>query len=168
MIRGSRFKRRKNSDESDNARIKSKHIIRDGIEMKSILEGNVYDYLKKNGITALYESESFLLWEGGKTHTPFYNAKRGHLKCFKSNLADITYTPDFIFEYNGIKVFVEAKGFENDSFPIRKKLFRKYLDENYKHGEAFYFEIHSVLQAKDMMEILEHGEIINKKKRKNK
>lgn len=132
--------------------------------MKSILEGNMYDFLKKHGIIAEYEPESFVLWTGGPTKTPFYNANKGHLRCFKADLEDITYTPDFRFNYMGITVYVETKGHEDGKFPIRKKLFRRYLDE--KVPNSMYFEIHSTMQMKDMMEILEFGKIISKEKKK--
>lgn len=105
-----------------------------------------------------------MLWEGGPTHTPFYNSGKGHLRCYKADIENITYTPDFYFEYRGKKVYVEVKGWENDAFPLRKKMFRKYLDESIDN--AWYFEIRSLLQCKDMMEILEFGKIVSKEKKK--
>ena len=43
-------------------------------------------------------------------------------------LQPITYTPDFTFEYNGILIIIEAKGFENDVYPVKKNLFRRNLE----------------------------------------
>ena len=146
-------------------RIESVKATMDGIEFKSILERDVYKYLKEHGIIAKYEPNSYVLWTGGPTETPFYNAKKGHLRHYKADLDDITYKPDFYFEYEGKPVFIEAKGFENDSFPIRKKMFRKYLDENIPN--AYYFEIRSIMQLADMIEILTYGKINKKKKKKN-
>ena len=131
--------------------------------MKSDLEIDVYKFLKERGLKPKYEPETFVLWTGGPTHTPFYNASKGHLRCYRSDIAGITYTPDFYFEYRGKKVYVEVKGFENDSFPIRKKMFRKYLDENMDN--AWYFEVRNIVQCKDMIEILEFGKIISKTKK---
>jgi len=164
----SRFKSSKNiviTKKKNNGRINSKSVVVYGVELKSILEGNIYKYMVDNGFNIQYEPQSFLLWKGGPTHTPFYNAKKGDLKCFKSDLEDITYKPDFIFTHNGRIVFVEAKGIENDGFPIRKKLFRRQLDESFNPGEALFFEIHSMKHLKNMLEILEYGKIITKSKK---
>lgn len=60
-------------------------------------------------------------------------------------------------------MYVEAKGIENDSFPMRKKMFRKYLDQAYDN--VYYFEVRSILQCKDMMEILEYGKLLKPKKK---
>lgn len=146
-------------------RIQSDHIVIDGIEFKSKLEGRIYSYLKACGMDAEYEPESFVLWKGGPTRTPFYNAKKGRLRCFKSDLENITYTPDFHFKYGLYDVYIEAKGFENDRFSIIKKLFRKYLDDNSEH--SYYFEIRSIEQLKNMIDILQYGQI-PKKTRKTK
>lgn len=156
--------RPKKASKSKKGRIQADKIVIDSIEFKSKLEGDVYKFLKERGLHPKYEPESYKLWDGGPTRTPFYNAGKGHLRCYKADLDDITYTPDFYFEYRGKPVFVEAKGWENDSFPIRKKMFRQYLDKNYDN--AFYFEIRSLLQCKDMMEILEFGKIVSKEKKK--
>lgn len=136
----------------------------DSIEFDSELELNVYKFLKERGLKPIREPESFKLWTGGPTETPFYNAGKGHLRCYRADLEDITYKPDFYFNYRGKHVYIEVKGFENDRYPIIKKMFRKYLDENIDN--AFYFEIRSLLQCKDMMEILEFGKIISKEKKK--
>ena len=168
IYKRNRFKSNKNTikiKKTNNGRIQSNSVVVYGVELKSILEGRIYKYMIDNGFDVEYEPQSFLLWKGGPTHTPFYNAKKGDLKYFKSDLEDITYKPDFIFNHNGRIVFVEAKGWENDGFPIRKKLFRKYLDDNYNKGEALFFEIHSMKHLKNMLEILEYGKIMTKSKK---
>ena len=147
-------------------RINSTHVFYDNIEFKSIFEFDVYKFLVENGLCPKYEPQTFVLWHGGKTVTPFYNAKTKHLRHYKADLDDISYTPDFVFEYEGKQVFVEAKGFENDSFPIRKKMFRKYLDENIEN--ALFFEVRSILQLNDMIEILRYGKLNNNKKKRKK
>ena len=70
-------------------------------------------------------------------------------------LIDITYTPDFTFEYNDYFIIIEAKGYENDTFPIKKKMFRKIL-EAYK--KALYFEIFTKKQLVDAIKIIKSYE----------
>jgi hypothetical protein len=68
----------------------------------------------------------------------------------------IRYTPDFYFKYNDLNVYIEAKGIENDVFYIKKKLFIKYLDEQYiKTGEkSIYFEVYTKKQLLQAIEII--------------
>lgn len=54
-------------------------------------------------------------------------------------LQDITYTPDFYFKYGGKDIYIETKGIENDVFPIKKKLFRAWLEGQ----DAMFFEVHN-------------------------
>lgn len=107
----------------------------DGIEMKSKLEVMVYKTLKELGFSPQYEPVVFTFWEGKKPVTPFFDiekrAKDSSGRKNKRNqkkFVSMKYTPDFIFDYNGITIIIEAKGWENDQFPIRKKLFRTFLD----------------------------------------
>ena len=67
-------------------------------------------------------------------------------------IIDITYTPDFCFDYNNLFVIIEAKGIENDVFPIKKKMFRKYLETCKK--PVVYFEIYSKKQLLQAIEII--------------
>ena len=67
---------------------------------------------------------------------------------------DMKYTPDFIFMFNGIKVIVEAKGIENDQFPIRKKLFRAYLET--LDYPVIYAEIYTKKQLNEFINELKN------------
>jgi hypothetical protein len=58
-----------------------------------------------------------------------------------SPLSSITYTPDFTFLYNGIFVIIEVKGFVNDTYPLKRNLFRKLLEE--VEIPTMYFEVRS-------------------------
>ena len=115
------------------------------IEFKSKLEKSVYDTLLQLGFNPQYEPITFTLWEGFTPITPYYdketqkhrekrlsegNSKDTHNILIKkdSKIVGIRYTPDFYFNYNGLNVYIEAKGKENDVFYIKKKLFIKYLD----------------------------------------
>ena len=60
------------------------------------------------------------------------------------------------FKYKDLDVWIESKGFENDIFYIKKKLFRKYLDNKLeKEGiKSIFFEVYTknqLLQALDII-----------------
>lgn len=116
---------------SENRRIKNAtpYVAFDGTQMRSKLETRVYKWLYDLGFRPRYESETFTYWKGPRPTVPFYDLdKTRHNRLNMDKLYDMKYTPDFIFEYGGTKIIIEAKGVENDQFPIRKKLFRAYLE----------------------------------------
>ena len=53
---------------------------------------------------------------------------------------------------NGYLVVIEAKGFENDSFYLKKKMFRKWLEGHYP--KSIYFEIYTKKQLLQAVEII--------------
>lgn len=134
-----------------------------GVQFKSDLEKRVYIALMEMGVTPLYEGERFIYWEGLRPKVPFYcrykqRATKLHkagwvLKKNQSALISMAYTPDFVFEYEGIKVIIEVKGYESDTFPIRKKLFRAYLET--LDYPVVYAEIYTLKELRDFMGILE-------------
>lgn len=127
-----------------------------GIDFKSKLEVMVYKTLLENGITPQYEPIKYTIWNGYKPlKAKFYDKDRsGLLRLNDKKIISITYTPDFVFDYGFLKVFIEAKGIENDVFYIKKKLFRKYL-EDMTGCIPFYFEIHSKKQLIQALNIIE-------------
>lgn len=128
-------------------------IAFDGTPMRSKLETNVYKWLYELGIKPKYESETFTYWSGPKPTVPFYDLDKTR-HCYKNmkKLKGMKYTPDFIFYHGNIKVIVEAKGRENDQFPIRKKLFRAYLET--LDYPVIYAEIYTKKQLKEFIETL--------------
>ena len=89
----------------------------DGIKFKSKLETYTYQKLQENGITAGYESERFTL-------VPAFNYQNEAVRA-------MTYLPDFV----GKDFIIECKGFGNDAFPLRWKIFKYVLFQqksNYK------------------------------------
>lgn len=113
-----------------NKKIKNATITSyNNIIFKSKLEEGFYKVLSQAGFEPKYEKDKFILMNGFKPSIPFYN--RSKSKVFRmddSKVRDITYTPDFTFMYKGIFIVIEAKGIENDTFPLKKKLFRKLLE----------------------------------------
>lgn len=150
--------------------IKTKSL---NITFKSQLEKVLYSTLLELGFSPKYEPKTFVVWEGFTSITPFYDKetdtqkdrrdpKSSKMLTLKSaTVQPIRYTPDIYFEYNGIDVWIEAKGFENDLFYIKKKLFRKYLDTVfYSTGKkSLYFEIYTKKQLFQAINIVkEYGQ----------
>lgn len=142
------------------------------LTFKSQLEKSIYNTLSEMGLNPLYEPITFELWGGFLPITPFYDkesdtqqAKRlqsgstekSKLLTLKTDkIIGIRYTPDFYFKYGNLNVYIEAKGVENDVFYLKKKLFRKHLDDLFlKTGQySIYFEIYTkkqLLQAVDIV-----------------
>lgn len=89
----------------------------DGIKFKSKLETYTYQKLQENGIDAAYEGERFTL-------IPAFNYQNEAIRA-------MTYLPDFV----GKDFIIECKGFGNDAFPLRWKIFKYVLFQqksNYK------------------------------------
>ena len=89
----------------------------DGIKFKSKLETYTYQKLQENGIDAAYEGERFTL-------IPAFNYQNEAIRA-------MTYLPDFV----GKDFIIECKGFGNDAFPLRWKIFKYVLlqqKSNYK------------------------------------
>lgn len=121
----------------------------DGIKFKSKMELLVYKTLVDKGYHPAYEARQFTLMVGGRPQ--FLVLKDG--KKDASKIRDITYTPDFSFIHGNCVVFVEVKGWQNDTYAIKKKLFLNHLMEHYGAGEVAFFEVHS---KKGLLACLEH------------
>ena len=134
-------------------------VASDGTEMKSKMEVRIYETLLSLGIKAKYEEEIFTYWEGIRPTVPFYDLETNHNKPTYRHLrknmkkfVSMSYKPDFTFDYKGVKIIIEVKGWENDQFAIRKKLFRAYL-ETLKEP-VVYAEIFTKRQLLEFMEEL--------------
>lgn len=128
----------------------------DGISFKSKLEKMAYQTLKEQGFPVLYEPKKFIIWEGFRPNVPFYNkdASTRMLKMDSKKVIDISYTPDLIFEYNNHLIIIEMKGFENNTYPLKKKIFRKWLESNYPN--SIYFEIFTKKQLLQAITIIKN------------
>lgn len=135
----------------DNKKIKNatKKIYKD-IIFKSVLEATCFRILSDEGLNPQYEQMKFVLWEGYYPTIPFYtkDKKTGNLKLDSVKIKDITYTPDITFWYKDTLVIVEVKGFENDVYPYKKKMFRKLMETQ---KDVIIFEIFS---KKTMLEAI--------------
>lgn len=128
----------------------------DGISFKSKLEKMAYQTLKEQGFPVLYEPKKFIIWEGFRPNVPFYNkdVSTRMLKMDSKKVIDISYTPDLMFEYNNHLIIIEMKGFENNTYPLKKKIFRKWLESNYPN--SIYFEIFTKKQLLQAIDIIKN------------
>lgn len=127
-----------------------------GLNFKSKLEVMCYKTLLEQGFSPLYEEKVFVLWQGFKPTVPFYNRKKSTktLEPDTGKLRDITYCPDFTFQANDKLIIIECKGFEDHVFPIKKKLFRGFLEA---HPNAIYFEIRTKKELLKAINIINNG-----------
>ena len=111
--------------------VQSKKITYDGINFASGLEKYMYMTLKKNKIKADYEGKTFILLDSFDFPNESYERQANSKGEFKNRgskrILPIKYTPDFI----GEDFIIETKGRANESFPIRWKLFKKLMSEQY-------------------------------------
>ena len=120
-----------------------------GIAFKSEAEARIYKVLVTKGFDPLYEKVTFTLSEKIRPTVPFFNRIKGLLGLDMKPVQAITYTPDFTFEYNGILIVIEVKGFENDVFPVKRNLFRKHLET--LNQPSMFFEVRT---KKELLEAL--------------
>lgn len=87
----------------------------DGIKFRSKLETYTYKKLKEANIYSEYEQHRYEL-------LPAFTFQGSKIRA-------ITYLPDFV----GNNFIIECKGFPNEAWPLREKLFKYYLkDTDYK------------------------------------
>ena len=107
----------------------------DGKDFKSNLELYCYKELKKAKVHIKYEEETFTIFPAMVYPLACYEGTTKKLYNKGSKIRPITYTPDFV-DPNG-KFIIETKGYANESFPLRWKLFKKHLKDNNHHYVLF-------------------------------
>ena len=110
-----------------------------GVKYRSKLESEFAKVFDENGILFKYE--------------PFKITLIPSFKYLGQTIRDVSYTPDFVV-YNNI--IIEAKGFPNDAYPLRKKMVLKYIvDNNYNYE---FYEIKTKNQLLKLIEELKTKE----------
>ena len=113
--------------------VRAKKVTFDGIKFASGLEKYMYIALKKAKIHAIYEGATFELQKGFMFDTDSYerqgNGKGTMINRGQKKILNIKYTPDFISD----SFIIECKGRANESFPLRWKMFKKYVKEQIPH-----------------------------------
>ena len=115
--------------------VRSKKVIFDGITFASSLERYMYQVLKKAKIKTKYEGQTYTLIDSFEFETPSYERQSNGKGEFKNRgdkkILPIRYTPDFVSLRNSF--IIECKGRANESFPMRWKLFKRFINRCYPH-----------------------------------
>ena len=121
-----RYKRKKGP-------VRSKKVTFDGITFASGLEKYMYTALKKAKIKALYEGQTYVLQDSFTFEVDSFerqaNGKGDMVNRGQKKILNIKYTPDFVSD----SFIIECKGRANESFPLRWKMFKKYVNDKLKH-----------------------------------
>ena len=124
---------RKHTYKKKRGPVRAKKVSFDGINFASGLEKYMYQALKKAKIKAEYEGATFELQESFAFEVDSYerqaNGKGDLVNRGQKKILNIKYTPDFISD----SFIIECKGRANESFPLRWKMFKKYVNDNLKH-----------------------------------
>ena len=109
--------------------VRAKKVSFDGITFASGLEKYMYIALKKAKIHAVYEGETYILQDSfefkNKSYERQTNGKGEMVNRGQKKILNIKYTPDFVSD----SFIIECKGRANESFPLRWKMFKKYVKE---------------------------------------
>lgn len=133
------------------------------IEFKSKLELGCYKKLENSGLEFAYEPERIVIWNGLKLNnvkvfTPKKEGKGRYGKEITLNnraLLDITYTPDFKVVKGSYIIYFDVKGKENDTYPLKKKIFLKVLENRRDNYKYLFMEPHSIKQMVQAINIIQ-------------
>ena len=138
--------------------VRAKKVTFDGIKFASGLEKYMYIALKKAKIKAKYEGQTYIVQEGfefkNKSYERQSNGKGDLVNRGCKKILPIKYTPDFVSD----SFIIECKGRANESFPLRWKMFKKYVNDNLK-----YVTLYKPQNQKECDEVIKL--ILNKKKK---
>lgn len=140
----------------ENKKIKNATPVKySNIKFRSRIEAMVYKTLLQHGFKPEYETHKYIIWEGFRPTVPFYTRNRYKDTVLNlKKLINITYTPDFYIEYQGLKIIIEAKGQVNDVFPYKFKLFRWYIENLPDKEKYIIFEVFTKKQLLEFIKII--------------
>lgn len=108
----------------------AKKVVYDGITFASGLEKYMYKALKSANIDFKYEGYTYELVPAFSFVNSCVerqsNGKGDFINRGNKKVLNLKYTPDFV----GSDFIIETKGRANESFPLRWKLFKKWMHDN--------------------------------------
>ena len=110
----------------------------DGIKFRSKLEAYTYTKLKEAKIPIEYEKHRYML-------LPSFIFENKTIRA-------ITYLPDFV----GSNFIIECKGYPNDSWALREKLFKYYLVNNLPNYK--FYIVHNQKEVDQLVKELKDGQ----------
>ena len=137
---------------------KSTKVTYKGYKFASKLELYMYRALEKEKIKALYEGKTYEVVEGFHFSMSSYEKTKGK-KILQDkgnkNILPIRYTPDFIDIQDPPRFIIECKGNPNEAFPIRWKLFKKHIADNYPNMSLYKPQRQS--ECDDVINLIKNG-----------
>lgn len=134
------------------------------IHFKSKLEKSCYLKLTDAGYEVIYEPERVVVWVGGRltecvvAYQPS-KSNRKEVEAITRPLLPITYTPDFLVKEANLYCYFDAKGYANDRYPMKKKMFLKYLCQlgaQNPHNIYLFFEVQTIAQLTHAIQIIKN------------
>lgn len=135
----------------------------DGINFDSKLELRCYELLKENNLDFEYNKNTFTLLESFRlSNVHLYQAlgkqKNLHMQVNKDRsklkLRAINYTPDFVKRVENKIFIIETKGYQNDVYPYKLKLFLNQCHHLTPEIEVYFFEPRNIRQIKQAIELV--------------
>lgn len=132
-------------------------LKKDGIIFKSKLELYCYTRLKEEGLIFDYEKYSFILQPAFEfDNISIEMIKSRNDKSYRQqskNIRAITYKPDFVNTKD--KWIIECKGYPNDNFLIKWKMFKHFLWRNSLKIDLYVPRNHK--QIDETIEMIKNG-----------
>ena len=126
---------------SSKSRVKNATAVdKYGLHFRSKLELYTYEAFMEAGIPVKYEPKHFTL-------LPKFS-------YLGEKIRPITYLPDFIGRYKDKKFIIECKGLLGESFPLRAKLFKYYLQRH--RSKMRYYIVRNHKQVDELIETIKN------------
>ena len=133
--------------------VNSKKVSVDGITFASGLEKYMYQALKSAKIKAVYEGATYEVFSGFEFPNVCIercaNGKGEYKNRGEKKILPIKYTPDFVAK----DFIIECKGRANESFPLRWKLFKSYVQ---KHLCAVLYKPQNIKECEEVIKLIKH------------
>jgi len=133
----------------------------DGVNFDSKLELYCYKKLKESNLSFTYNKESFELipkYDIVEALVVRPNDTGVDTKTLKErkNAQKKVYTPDFVVRKDNYVIFVECKGRGNDTYPLVRKMFIKWIEDNYPllPEKPVFLEPHSQKHINECIDII--------------
>lgn len=149
--------------------IGAEEVVYDDIKFRSKLELYTYKKLISNNFDFEYEGmrvdliPSFEL-NSTEVYYPVESGKQKGVMKQRFKVDAKTYKVDFVVKKDNYHVFIECKGYANDDYPTKRKLFLKWLEATYKPNDEItpiFWEPHNQKQVNDCIEFIKNLKKLN-------
>lgn len=125
-----------------------------GVNYKSSLERTMAMLLDEAGIPFQYEAVTYNVVEGFEFDYDSYerqaNGKGDMINRGRKKIQPIKYTPDF----TGEGFIIETKGYANETFPLRWKLFKRMLSGNDELLNVVIYKPQKISECEEVIKLI--------------